>query len=104
MELLTLFPLHDPTIDFHYRLSTNTSALSMAMCGSELTRTELSSIVEVEERDGTRRRDKVFVAVGTSEEKTVSLLQWTFRHFRSCDVCLVHVHRPSTFIPTLCKF
>ncbi|XP_057548473.1 U-box domain-containing protein 33-like isoform X1 [Amaranthus tricolor] len=73
----------------------------MAMCGSELTRTELSSIVEVEERDGTRRRDKVFVAVGTSEEKTVSLLQWTFRHFRSCDVCLVHVHRPSTFIPTL---
>lgn len=62
--------------------------------------TELSSrLTNIEEREG-RRREKVYVAVGKSEEKTFSLLQWTFRAFRGCDICLVHVHQPSPFIPT----
>ncbi|KAL3850684.1 hypothetical protein ACJIZ3_012566 [Penstemon smallii] len=44
---------------------------------------------------------KVYVAVGKSVDKTVSLLQWTFRTFHGQEVCLLHVHRPSPLIPTL---
>ena len=49
------------------------------------------------------RRGTVYVAVGKSEVKTVALLQWTLRSFRKSQVCLVHVHQPSPFIPTLCN-
>ncbi|KAF9599315.1 hypothetical protein IFM89_036613 [Coptis chinensis] len=43
----------------------------------------------------------VHVAVGKSIEKSVDLLKWTFRHFENRDIGLVHVHQPSTTIPTL---
>lgn len=80
----------------------------MASSGVELdvqtSRTELNSeLANIEEEEG-RRREKVYVAVGKSAQKTVSLLQWTFRNFQSSDICLVHVHQPSPFIPTLCNF
>ncbi|XP_021720868.1 U-box domain-containing protein 33-like isoform X1 [Chenopodium quinoa] len=103
MELLTPFPLPDPTVDRYSRFSSSPS-FSMASYGAELerqpSRTELSSSLTNIEEDGTRR-EKVYVAVGRSEEKTVSLLRWTFRTFRNSDICLVHVHQPSPYIPTL---
>lgn len=43
----------------------------------------------------------VHVAVGRSPEKTLRLLEWTFRRFRCREVVLVHIHRPSSTIPTL---
>ncbi|XP_076934284.1 U-box domain-containing protein 33-like [Bidens hawaiensis] len=62
-------------------------------------------------RDGFRRNsppaseigggDKVFVAVGKSVEKAVSLFHWTFRRFRDQEICILHVHQPSPLIPTL---
>lgn len=47
--------------------------------------------------------DKVYVAVGRSVEKAVSLIQWSSERFCGRDICLVHVHQPSPLIPTLCK-
>ncbi|KAJ4845450.1 hypothetical protein Tsubulata_026318 [Turnera subulata] len=45
---------------------------------------------------------KVYVAVGKSVEKTVSLLHWTFKRFGGAtQICLLHVHKPSPVIPTL---
>ncbi|KAD5317601.1 hypothetical protein E3N88_17547 [Mikania micrantha] len=45
--------------------------------------------------------DRVYVAVGKSVEKAVSLFHWTFRRFRDREVCILHVHQPSPLIPTL---
>ncbi|KVI11961.1 hypothetical protein Ccrd_009623 [Cynara cardunculus var. scolymus] len=45
--------------------------------------------------------DKVYVAVGKSLEKAVSLFHWTFRRFRGQEICILHVHQPSPLIPTL---
>lgn len=47
--------------------------------------------------------DTVHVAVGKSAEKTAALLLWTFSMFPGQEICLIHVHRPSQLIPTLCK-
>ncbi|XP_074568045.1 U-box domain-containing protein 33-like [Curcuma longa] len=44
---------------------------------------------------------KLYVAVGRSPEKTLSLLRWTFRRFGCREIGLLHVHRPSPLIPTL---
>lgn len=56
----------------------------------------------MEERGGEGgRRETVYVAVGRSEVKTFTLLQWTLCTFRNSQLCLVHVHQPSPFIPTL---
>ncbi|KMT05256.1 hypothetical protein BVRB_7g173960 [Beta vulgaris subsp. vulgaris] len=103
MKILTPFPILTPTVDRFSRLSS--SSPTMASSGVELdvqtSRTELNSeLANIEEEEG-RRREKVYVAVGKSAQKTVSLLQWTFRNFQSSDICLVHVHQPSPFIPTL---
>lgn len=46
----------------------------------------------------------VHVAVGKSVEKAVALLQWSFNTFQGHEICILHVHRPSPLIPTLCKF
>lgn len=40
------------------------------------------------------------MAVGRSASKTLTLLQWTFRHFGCSEIVLVHVHQPSPMIPT----
>ncbi|XP_071687792.1 U-box domain-containing protein 33-like [Rutidosis leptorrhynchoides] len=45
--------------------------------------------------------DKVYVAVGKSVEKAVSLFHWTFRRFTGGEICILHVHQPSPLIPTL---
>ncbi|GER37224.1 receptor protein kinase [Striga asiatica] len=44
--------------------------------------------------------DVVYVAVGRSLEKTTALLQWTCSVFPGREVVLLHVNRPSPFIPT----
>ncbi|GFP82343.1 U-box domain-containing protein 33 [Phtheirospermum japonicum] len=44
--------------------------------------------------------DAVHVAVGKSAEKTMALLQWTVSTFPGHQIVLLHVHRPSPFIPT----
>ncbi|CAA0811887.1 U-box domain-containing protein 33 [Striga hermonthica] len=44
--------------------------------------------------------DAVHVAVGRSLEKTMALLQWTCSVFPGREVVLLHVYRPSPFIPT----
>ncbi|KAK7262455.1 hypothetical protein RJT34_30028 [Clitoria ternatea] len=45
--------------------------------------------------------DKLHVAVGHSPKKTATLLQWVFTHFKNKQIFLLHVHQPSTMIPTL---
>ncbi|KAL5581011.1 hypothetical protein UlMin_013453 [Ulmus minor] len=45
--------------------------------------------------------NKVYVAVGKSVEKGLSLLNWSFRRFPGKEICLLHVHQPSQLIPTL---
>lgn len=45
----------------------------------------------------------VYVAVEKSVDKTVALLRWTISMFPGQEICLLHVHRPSLLIPTLCK-
>jgi len=48
--------------------------------------------------------ERVYVAVGNSLEKALSLLNWVFSIFGTRQICLLHVHRPSPLIPTPCKF
>ncbi|KHN21956.1 U-box domain-containing protein 33 [Glycine soja] len=43
----------------------------------------------------------VHVAVGKSLKKAATLLQWCFTHFSKPQIFLLHVHQPSTMIPTL---
>jgi hypothetical protein len=47
--------------------------------------------------------ERVYVALGNSIEKAVSLLNWVFESLGTRQICLLHVHRPSPLIPTLCK-
>ncbi|XVF05509.1 hypothetical protein REPUB_Repub05bG0178300 [Reevesia pubescens] len=63
--------------------------------------TQLPEIAEEVGGSGVGEEDKVFVAVGKSVEKTVNLLHWTLKRFGSKDICLLHVHQPSSLIPTL---
>ncbi|KAL9334187.1 hypothetical protein Peur_074326 [Populus x canadensis] len=44
--------------------------------------------------------ERVYVAVGNSLEKALSLLNWVFNIFGTRQICLLHVHRPSPLIPT----
>ncbi|CAH9072560.1 unnamed protein product [Cuscuta epithymum] len=45
---------------------------------------------------------KVHVAVGKKKtDKAVSLIQWVCRNFGNSEICILHVHQPSPFIPTL---
>ncbi|KAI0509839.1 hypothetical protein KFK09_010436 [Dendrobium nobile] len=53
------------------------------------------------ERIGETSSETVHVAVGRSPEKTLRLLEWTFRRFQCREIVLVHIHRPSSTIPTL---
>ncbi|WCJ41225.1 U-box domain-containing protein kinase family protein [Euphorbia peplus] len=59
--------------------------------------TQLPDIVE--EGGCVSSGEKVYVAVGKSIEKGVGLLQWSFQHFGSRQVCVLHVHQPSLLIP-----
>ncbi|KAJ6964266.1 U-box domain-containing protein 33-like [Populus alba x Populus x berolinensis] len=45
--------------------------------------------------------ERVYVALGNSIEKAVSLLNWVFESLGTRQICLLHVHRPSPLIPTL---
>lgn len=62
-----------------------------------------SQLPEIVEEGGGSSSEKVYVAVGKSVDKAVSLLRWVFEHFGNREICLLHVHRPSPLIPTLCK-
>ncbi|KAL0918094.1 hypothetical protein M5K25_010084 [Dendrobium thyrsiflorum] len=53
------------------------------------------------ERIGETSSETVHVAVGRSPEKTLRLLEWTLRQFQCREIVLVHIHRPSSTIPTL---
>ncbi|KAF3794069.1 U-box domain-containing protein 33 [Nymphaea thermarum] len=44
---------------------------------------------------------RVYVAVGKTADKAACLLRWTFQQFPGREVTLLHVHRPSSTIPTL---
>lgn len=68
------------------------SSRSCSVAASE----EVPEIVE----ESTDADNTVHVAVGTSVQKVADLLRWTNHHFRNVDVCFVHVHQPSTVIPT----
>ncbi|KAF8030877.1 hypothetical protein BT93_D0157 [Corymbia citriodora subsp. variegata] len=46
-------------------------------------------------------REKVYVAVGRSVDKAIALLQWSMEWFAGAEICIIHVHQPSPFIPTL---
>ncbi|XP_010557275.1 PREDICTED: U-box domain-containing protein 33-like [Tarenaya hassleriana] len=58
---------------------------------------------ETAEEDTLRRNiaDIVYVAVGKTVDKALSLLQWSFKQFAGCEICLLHIHQPSPLIPTL---
>ena len=56
------------------------------------------------EEEEARDHEKVHVAVGKSMERAVALLQWSCKHFRDQEICVLHVHQPSHQIPTLRKF
>ncbi|KAK2643096.1 hypothetical protein Ddye_024859 [Dipteronia dyeriana] len=64
-----------------------------------------SRLPEIVEEGG--GEEKVYVAVGKCSVKDLSLLQWTFKRFGGGgggggrEICLLHVHQPSPFIPTL---
>ncbi|KAI9081867.1 hypothetical protein K1719_036129 [Acacia pycnantha] len=45
--------------------------------------------------------ESVYVAVGKSVDKAAHLLQWTFGRFSNSEICILHVHQPSSMIPTL---
>ncbi|KAH8520387.1 hypothetical protein H0E87_001724 [Populus deltoides] len=45
--------------------------------------------------------ERVYVALGNSIEKAVSLLNWVLESLGTRQICLLHVHRPSPLIPTL---
>ena len=45
--------------------------------------------------------DRIHVAVGKSVVKANALLRWSFERFRNREICILHVHQPSPFIPTL---
>ncbi|KAJ7980862.1 U-box domain-containing protein 33 [Quillaja saponaria] len=64
-------------------------------CGFDQSATShLRDIVEEEE-------EKVHVAVGKSVEKAMILLHWSFSQFKNGQFCIIHVHQPSSVIPTL---
>lgn len=48
--------------------------------------------------------DFIYVAVGKSLDKSISLLRWTFRRFRDKEIRILHVHQLSSVIPTLREF
>ncbi|XP_047331043.1 U-box domain-containing protein 33-like [Impatiens glandulifera] len=44
---------------------------------------------------------EVFIAVGKSSAKAITLLHWAFQCFPGRKFCILHVHQPSSLIPTL---
>ncbi|KAL9247665.1 hypothetical protein vseg_021073 [Gypsophila vaccaria] len=110
MEILTPSSPAQPAID---RLTTSPSSSLSSSLSQEpeleqqpsLASRRLAEISEEkdddEEEENVERREKVYVAVGRNVEKTLSLIRWSIRMFRSSDICFVHVHLPSPLIPTL---
>lgn len=99
MKLVTPLLPSGQTVDRYSRSSSSAMSSSGAGLERRPSHAELSlRSTDMAERG---RREKVYVAVGRSEDKTIALLQWTLRTFRSSELCLVHVHQPSPFIPTL---
>ncbi|KAI3514150.1 hypothetical protein L1887_12469 [Cichorium endivia] len=89
MELLR--PFHPP-VTMAADGCSGFSPTASSRDGFDRTRLPMADVVGV---------DKVYVAVGKSVEKAVSLFHWTFRRFRGREICILHVHQPSPLIPTL---
>ncbi|XP_050213435.1 U-box domain-containing protein 33-like [Mercurialis annua] len=63
--------------------------------------TQLPNIAEDGCSNSSSSSEKVYVAVGKSVEKGLSLIQWSVNRFRSKEICILFVHQPSLHIPTL---
>ncbi|XP_061959476.1 U-box domain-containing protein 33-like [Populus nigra] len=89
MELL--HPAHPP----HHNLNPKSHSSGLVV-GSDrmLSSDQLLDIVEEVSNE------RVYVAVGNSLEKALSLLNWVFNILGTRQICLLHVHRPSPLIPT----
>ena len=47
--------------------------------------------------------EMIYVAVGTNVKDCKSILLWALRNFGGKRICIVHVHRPTQWIPNGCK-
>ena len=47
--------------------------------------------------------EMIYVAVGTDVKDCKSILLWALRNFGGKRICIVHVHRPTQWIPNGCK-
>nr|GMD61328.1 U-box domain-containing protein 33-like [Ipomoea batatas] len=84
-------------------LSPFSSALPLASFRRGFYRTTVHMEMKTSRRspEGLEANDnKVYVAVGKSFEKAVVLLQWACRTFGNSQICILHVHQPSPWIPT----
>ncbi|XP_011042691.1 PREDICTED: U-box domain-containing protein 33-like [Populus euphratica] len=89
MELL--HPAHPP----HHNPNSKSHSSGLVIGPDRmLTSDQLLDIVEEVSNE------RVYVAVGNSLEKALSLLNWVFNNFGTRQICLLHVHRPSPLIPT----
>lgn len=95
MELL------QPACPPHYNPAQDNHPGLVSPVGLRALSTRLPEIVEEGATATNNNSGKVYVAVGKSVEKTVSLLHWAFKRFGATRIHLLHVHKPSPVIPTL---
>lgn len=100
MELLN--PSHPPTHTLAGQTSSGFSFTASFRRKMEQS-TAFSQLPEIVEEESASSSDteKVYVAVGKSVEIGVGLIQWSLGKFVGREVCLLHVHQPSSTIPTL---
>ena len=91
IELLN--PAHPP----HHNPNPNSHSVGFGFGPNGMLSSQLPDIAEASSSE------RVYVALGNSIEKAVSLLNWVFESLGTRQICLLHVHRPSPLIPTLCK-
>jgi hypothetical protein len=91
IELLN--PAHPP----HHNPNPNSHSVGFGFGPNGMLSSQLPDIAEASSSE------RVYVALGNSIEKAVSLLNWVFESLGARQICLLHVHRPSPLIPTLCK-
>ncbi|KAG9444673.1 hypothetical protein H6P81_016013 [Aristolochia fimbriata] len=94
MELLAPSPPPQP-VSLHFARTSCTPDFRHGFLREDLVST--SPPLQVVEEDG----DTVCVAVGKSMVKSVDLLKWALKQFGSQKLGIIHVHQPSTTIPTL---
>ncbi|XP_058109693.1 U-box domain-containing protein 33-like [Magnolia sinica] len=93
MELLSPSPPPQPVVN-HFAGFESPTTLRQSF-GREMS-SSATQMPEIEEAP-----ERVHVAVGRSTERSVGLLEWTIRQFEGQEIGIVHVHQPSSTIPTL---